>query len=817
MDAILRDLRHATRLLRRSPGFTLLAALTIALGIGPTTTIISVANGLLVRTPVGVREPGGLLSVHAREGFGRGFSTMAYPDFEALRDGSGGRYRLSALEIFMAGLAARGGEGPERVTGMLVSADYFGILGTRPAVGRLFVAGEDDTPGGDPVVVLSHRLWTRRFGGDPSVVGRSIALNGGSYTVVGVAQEGFQGHVSAADFALWVPVTMRKALTGVDLGRNTTGITAVGRVSPGASLEQARAAMTTVWQRLRAEHDDLRGDEGSGTARADGPGGMHVVVARYSVMIDQGRGPVTVFLALLLLVTGGVLLIASANVAGVFLARAAARSREIAIRLAMGAGRTQVVRLLVAESVLVFLLGGAAGAALAFWAARLLAAVRLPLPVQFAFDFTPDLPVLAVALVVTLAAGVFAGLTPAIRAGRQDVATVLKGSGVATGGARLRSAFVVAQVAGSVVLLVVGAVLLRALARADSVDLGFDPRNVHVLSLDLSMQRYTDERAAVFFRDLEERSAALPGVQAAALVTMPPMGFERAFTSFRTPENARYEQAGINAVSPRFFETMRIGLVAGRVFAPTDRSGTAPVVVVNREAARRFWPGRDAVGRPLEGRNRPYTIVGVVEDIASTSLGAPASPMVYFPFEQWGGKQSASLVVRAETGTAPVARAVRAVALALDGDLPAMLDAPYEQVIGVSLVPNRVAAAVSGAMGLLGLVLAAVGLFGLLSYVVSLRSREMGIRMALGASPEAVRRLVLRQGVRLVALGLLCGGPVALGAAFLMRGMLVGLSPADPLTFGAVVGLLIAVGVSASWLPARRATAGDPAVVLRSE
>jgi predicted permease len=436
---------------------------------------------------------------------------------------------------------------------------------------------------------------------------------------------------------------------------------------------------------------------------------------------------------------------------------------------------------------------------------------------QMAFDFTPDARVLAVALAVTLAAGVLAGLAPALRAGRQDVAEVLKGSGgIARRGARMRSAFVVAQVAGSVVLLIVGAVLLRALARADSVDFGFDPRNVHVLTVDLSLQRYADAQAAAFFQELEARSAALPGVSSAALTTVLPMGFEHAFTVVRVPGEAEYRQTGFGAVSHGYFETMRIGIVAGRSFGPGDRPGALPAVIVNQEAARRFWPGQDALGRQLEGRNRTYTVVGVVRNVSGSSLGVSASPMVYFSFLQSGGT-SATLVVRTAPGAARIDGPVRAVALALDPDLPVVTNAPYEQVIGVSLLPNRVAAAVAGAMGLLGLVVAAVGLFGLLSYVVSLRAREMGIRMALGASPRAIRLLVLRQGVRLIALGLLIGGPLALGAAFLMRGMLYGLSPADPLTFAVVTVLLFAVGASASFVPALRATAAEPASVLRAE
>jgi len=815
VEALLRDFRHAARLLRRSPGFTLLAALTMALGIGPTTTIFSVANGLLVRTPVGVREPGTLFSVYAREDGVIQYATISYPEFEALREGSNGLYRVAATQVMEVGLSARGGGEPEGVTGMLVSADYFGILGTRPAVGRLLLGTEDDVPSGSPAVVLSHRLWTRRFGADPSIVGRSITINRGSYTVVGVAEEGFQGHMSVADVGLWIPVTMHEALTGSELTRNTASLFGVGRLGSGVALGEARAAMDVVWGRLQREEPET-GGEAPGSSAAHGLGRTGVYVAPYSVLADEGRGPVTGYLAMLLMVSGLVLFIASMNVAGVFLARAAARAREIAVRLAVGAGRVHVVRQLLAESVLVFLLGGVAGTVLAFWATRALAAVQLPLPVHMTFDFAPDARVLAIAVLVTLATGVLFGLAPALQAGRQDVAAVLQRGGGSLRGARMRSAFVVAQVAGSVALLIAGGVFLRALARADSADFGFDPRNVHVMAADLTVQRHSDAEAETFWLELQRRAAALPGVATAGVGTSTPMGFRSSFVSFQVPGGELHRLIRFAAVSPGFFETLRIGLLEGRGFEPGDRQGALPVAVVNQAAARRFWPGRDALGQQLEAGDRALTVVGVVRDGEYSSPGTAVGPMVYLSFLQWRAK-AATLVVRTLPGAARVDRQVRALALALDPDLPLETNAPYEQVIGVSLLPGRVAAAVAGALGMLGLLLAAVGLFGVLSFVVSTRSREMGIRMALGASPRDVRALVLRQGVRLVAIGLMIGCPLALGGAFLVRGMLYGLSPADPLTYAAVAILLLAAGLLASYLPARRATAADPASVLRAE
>jgi predicted permease len=805
MDTLSQDLRYAVRLLRRSPGFTAVAALTIALGIGPTTTIFSIANSLLMRTPPGVREREGLVSVYVSYEEGSRYATFSYPAFEALRDGPSGLSDICALDVFSASLSARGGGEPEMVGGMMVSAGYFGILGTRPALGRFFLPEEDDVPDAEPVVVLSHRLWTRRFAGDSSIVGATVDLNRHSFTVVGVAEEGFQGHAATFDIGLWVPITMRGTISGLDLSGNTTGLTAVGRLAPGWSVAQANDAISVTLQELQSQDPGLY-------EKAE------IVVAPYSAMIDEARGPVTLFMALLLVVSGIVLLIASVNVASIFLARATARSREIAVRLAVGASRGRLVRQLVAESVLLFLLGGATGTAFAFWATDALAAVQLPLPFPMIFDFTPDLRVLGFALAAALATGVLFGLAPALQATRQDLATSLRGErgGMPTRATRMRNAFVIAQVAGSVVLLIAAGMFLRALARADSVDLGLDPRNVHVLTADLSLHRYSNEEERAFFQELEQRAAALPGVSSAGLTWVLPLGFLRIYQRFQLPGEDRLHVADVNTVSPGYFETLRIAIVAGRAFDAGDREGAPPVVIINQTAARQLWPGQSALGQQISDGGQTYTVVGIARDGKYGSLGEEPRAMIYRAFAQAPSGMT-SLVVRTLPGAPRIDRPVREIALALDPDLPVQTNAPYEQVIGVSLLPNRAAAATTGALGVVGLLLAAVGLFGVLSYAVSQRTREIGIRIALGADRLDVHKLVLRQGVRLTVIGLAIGGPLAFAAAQLIRGMLYGLSPADPLAFGAVAVLLVIVGLLAGYVPARRATATDPINVLRSE
>jgi predicted permease len=810
MASLSQDIRYALRLLRRSPGFTAIAALTIALGVGPTTTIFSVANSLLIRTPPGVRDPGTLVTIFASFEEGPRFATFSYYAFEEYRDGPNGLADIAALEVFSASLSAGGSGEPEMVTGMLASASYFDILGTRPALGRFFLPEEDDVLGANQVVVLGHRLWRQRLGADSSIVGKTVNINRHTFTVIGVAEEGFQGNVAALEFGLWVPITMRQSLTGLTLDRNTTGITAIARLERGRSTEQAMAAMSVTTERLAGEDPDLYE-------------GASIVVVPYSAMFEEARVAVTLFMALLLVVSGIVLLIASVNVASMFLARATVRTREMAVRLAIGAGRARLVRQLVVENVLLFVLGGGAGILIAYWATGALSAIRLPVPASIIVDFTPDLRVLGFALALALGTGILFGLAPALQLTRQDVTSALKGGrgDESRGGTRLRNAFVVAQVAGSVILLAGAGMFLRALGRADSVQLGFDPQNVHVMTVDLSVHRYSDIEIVAFYRELEERAAALPGVRSAGLTTVLPLGFISIYQTFEIPGREPVmgdglQTANVNTVSPAYFETLRIGMVAGRSFNGGDREGAPPVVVINQTAARQIWPGENALGKQISDGRLTYEVVGIAADGKYRSIGESQRAMVFKAFPQ-AHSSLATLVVRTPPGAPRIDRQVRELALALDPDLPVQTNAPYAQVIGVSLLPNRAAAGLTGALGIVALALAAAGLLGVLSYAVSRRTREIGIRIALGANAGDVYKLVMKEGARLTAIGLAIGLPLAFAAALLIRSMLYGLSPADPLTLGGTAALFIVVGLIASYLPATRATRTDPMNALRAE
>jgi predicted permease len=730
--------------------------------------------------------------------------------FSEYRDAESGLAQVAAIEGFPASLSTgRTGE-PEVAIGLATSASYFTVLGTLPAQGRFFLPDEDDAPNANPVVVLSYQLWEQRFGADPAIIGSTVNLNRTPFTVIGVAEQGFDGHVAAYDVGLWVPIGMRETVLGRDLSNSSTGIVAVGRRAPGWSVGQVAEAATVISPRIEATYPDIFEDHS-------------LRVAPYSVMIDEAKGPVTLFMALLLVVTGIVLLIASVNVGSVMLSRAVGRSREVAVRLAVGAGRWRLVRQLLTESVLLFSLGGAAGIVIAIWASHGLSAIQLPVPIPVAFDFSPDWRVLVFTIAIAFGSGTLFGLAPALQATKQDLVSSLKANpGDSVGGRnRLRNSFVIAQVSGSVVLLVAAGMFLRALDRGGQLDLGFDPNGVHVMAVDLALHRYTPEEGRVFYDQLLERAAALPDVESAGMAFMLPLGFGSASSMFTLPGREPVYGDGLrrsyySVVSGGYYETMRIPIMTGRAFSEADREGTPPVLIVNETAARQFWPGEVALGQPIEWGEVQYEVVGVAKDGKYASIGEEPQPMVYFAFDQRYG-DDASLVVRTPPGAARIDRAVREIALALDPDLPVRVSAPYTQIVGISLLPNRIAAWMALGFGSLGLLLASVGLFGVLAYSVSQRTREIGIRIALGADARDVQGLVIGRGVRLTAIGLGIGCVVAFVGAQGIRGLLFGLSLADPVAFGAIVLVFSFVGLLASYLPARRAVRTDPMTALRQE
>jgi predicted permease len=813
VDTFLQDFRYALRSFRSAPAVTLVAALTIAIGIGATTTIFSVANALLLRAPTGVRDAGSLVTVHSVSRDGSSFHAFSYLDYRDLQRAESGLEELAGFTVFPASLKT--GEDPELRMGMLVSGNYFRALGTRPALGRFFLPEEDAGLGGPRVMVLSHAVWQRRFAGDSGIVGRTVELNGQPFTVIGIAEPAFRGHMAAIDMSLWVPLVLDPVVSNRQIleSRRSSWLEMVGRLAPGATRERVARVLTSV------RPGEAPGPEGAGRPAV-------VDVRRYSAVPGQMLTPVVGFLGLLLVLAALVLLIASANVANVLLARASARGKEIAIRLAIGAGRGRLIRQLVTESVLLFLVGGVGGTLLAVWATRGLGALRPPVSLPIELDFHVDLRVLAVALAVTLVTGLIFGLAPALQSTKPNLTRALKDEpGTArVGRFRIRGAFVAAQVAGTTLLLVTAGLFTRALGRAGTIDLGFDPAPVQVLNLELQVHSYTSEQVRDFAERLLERAAAIPGVAAAAATDFLPLNMGNQETVVAVDGREQRPDVGMfqtdfATVTPEFFGALALPLARGRPFRATDREGSAPVAIINEALARRIWPGEDPVGKQLRVGGVDGTlseIVGVARNAKYRSIGDESVPMVYVAFAQQGGR-TFSLLVRSRPGAVSPAGALRDLVRELDPSLPIASNTPYLAIIGLSLLPNRIALGLALLFGGTGLILAAVGLYGVLSYTVSRRRREIGIRIALGAASRDVRNMVLGDGLRLVAIGLLLGFGVAGVLSRLLRSFLFGVSPLDPVTYAAITVLLGSVALAACLMPVRKALSTEPLEVLRHD
>jgi putative ABC transport system permease protein len=815
---LLQDLRVGVRRLLKSPGFTLVAVASLALGIGANTAIFSLVNTVLLR-PLPVARPERLLSVSV---VGKDDSMLAfsYPTYKDYRDRSGdvlaGLFaeRLAPMSLSRA-------SGNERVWGYLVTGNYFEVLGVSAARGRTFTSEEDRAALSAPVAVISHACWQRRFGGDPAVVGRDVLLNGHPFRVVGVMPEGFAGTEIIYTPEVWVPMTMQ---AWIEPGnewlerRSTQNIFAVGRLKDGVTAEQAQASLNLLAEQVGREYPDTNE-------------GQKIVLIPPGFILPQLRGAVVGFAAVLMGTVGLVLLIACTNLANLLLARASARRKEIALRVALGASRWRLVRQLLTESFLLALAGGAAGLLLAVWILGLVAAYRPPMDVPIWIEAAVDWRVLLFALGASLLTTLLFGLAPALQATRTDLVPALKDAAPQSGRARarLRSALVVAQVTLSLVLLVAAGLTLRALARLQTASPGFAVENGLVASFDLGLQGYDEARGREFQRRLVERVRQLPGVRAASLTDLFPLSLNYSSTDVYIEgrpgaRGANVPIAMVASVEHGYFDAMGIAVVAGRPFGERDSSEAPRVVVVNETFARRFFPGadpaREAVGKRMSfrGDEGPWNeIVGVAKDGKYWTIGEAPQMFVYAPLAQ-SYSPAVTLVVRAAGGDArALVPALNAEVRAIEPALPLYDVKTIEEHMGVSLFPARVAATLLGGFGLLALVLAAMGVYGVVSYAAAQRTREIGIRMALGAQRRDVLRLVAGRGMLLVALGVCLGLAGALALTRFMEGVLYGVSATDPLTFALVAALLLAVALVACLVPARRATKVDPMVALRYE
>ena len=822
MEQLVVDLRLAVRLLIKSPGFTLVAVLSLALGVGANTTIFSLLNAFLLQ-PLPGREPARLATVYTSDFSGPLYGASSYADYLDFRSASQAFDGLAAHGLQPL-LFSDGGES-QRVLAELVSGNLFEVLGLQAAYGRAILPAEEAT-GQHPVVVLSDAFWRGRFAADPALVGRSVALNGKAFTVVGVGPAGFTGLMRGLSAEVFVPLAMRPALSGQSLEeRGNRGLLLIGRLRPGKGVEQAQAELRIVGQRLKASYPDYWTDR-RGEARV-----VSVLPEAASRLLPQMRGPVSAFLGVLFAAVGLVLLLACSNVASLLLARASLRRRELAVRVALGAQRGRLVRQLLTESLLLACLAGSLGVALAALALKLVLAFQPPLPFTLALGLELDRRVLLFALALSLVTGVVFGLLPALRASSTSPIEALKGRGGEAPRRRLvplRDALVVAQVAGSLVLLIGAGLFLRSLSRAQAIDPGFDPERALVFSLDLEAQGYDDARGAAFYQTLQERLAGTAGVGAVSLASHLPLGLDSARRSFRavgyTPGPGEDMEVHSSFVGADYFETLRTALVRGRGFSKHDTPGAPPVAVVNEAFVRRFWPGRSGIGEHLVTpwltsagfRDVTLEVVGVARDGKYTSLGEPPTPFIFYPHRQLYRPQMA-VVVRTAGDPALLVPEVRRQVRALAPTLPVFDVKTLVAHLGTALYPARAAAALLGLTGALALFLAAIGLYGVLSYLVTLRTREIGVRMALGARREDVVRLVVGRGLRLAGVGLAIGLALAAGVTRFASFLLYGTSPHDPTTFAAVVTLLLGVAALAAWAPARRASRVEPVVALREE
>ena len=818
MRTMLQDLRFGVRRLLKSPGFTLVAVASLALGIGANTAIFSLVNTVLLR-PLPVERPGRLVSVSV---VGKDDSMLAfsYPTYKDYRD-RGGEVLAGLFAERLAPMSLSRGDSNERVWGYLVSGNYFEVLGVGAARGRTFTPEEDRAALSAPVAVLSHACWQRRFGADPSVVGRDVQLNGHPFRVVGVMPEGFSGTEIVYTPEVWVPMTMQEWIEPGNAWLERRGIQnifAVGRLKDGVTAEQARASLNLLAEQVGREYPETNE-------------GQRIVLVPPGFIVPQLRGAVVGFAAVLMGTVGLVLLIACTNLAGLLLARASARRKEIALCVALGASRWRLVRQLLAESLLLALAGGAAGLLLAMWILGLVAAYRPPLDVPVWIEAAVDWRVLLFALGASLLTTVLYGLAPALQATRTDLVPALKDVASQPGRSRsrLRSALVVAQVMLSLVLLVAAGLTARALARLQTTSPGFEVGRGLVASFDLGLQGYDEARGRDFQRRLVERVRALPGVRAASLTDLFPLSLNYSSNDVYIEgrpgaRGANVPLAMVASVEHGYFDAMGIPVVAGRPFGLRDDEHSPGVVVVNETFARRFFPGadpaREAVGKRMsfKGDGGPWNeIVGVAKDGKYWTIGEAPQLFVYTPSGQ-RYVSTATLVVRAAGGDPrALIPALNAEVRAMDPALPLFDVKTVEEHMGVSLFPARVAAALLGAFGLLALLLAGMGVYGVVSYAAAQRTREIGIRMALGARRGDVLRLVAGRGMLLVGAGVCLGLAGALALTRFMEGLLYGVSATDPVTFALVVAVLLAVALLACLVPARRATKVDPMIALRYE
>ncbi|ACB75166.1 ABC transporter permease [Opitutus terrae] len=806
------DLRFALRQLAKAPGFTAIAVLSLALGIGATTTVFCWIQGILLNPLPGVHrqeEIVVLTTSHADQMW----DTCSLPDIKDYREQRDVFAGIIASQVTPACLTI--GEQSTWLYGQIATANFFDLLGVQPLLGRLFLPDEDQKPGGNPVLVLGERFWRRQFNGDPSVIGKAVQLNRHAFTVIGVAPASFRGTMSGLICDFWAPLSMHHAVANMGSleQRDDHWLHTQARLQPGVSREQAQAVVDAVAARLEKSYPNTNQQIR-----------LHVLDFLHAPYgVQPIMGPV---LAILLAVSLGVVLIVAANLASLLLARAAGRQKEIAIRLAVGASRVRLVRQLLTESLLLAGLGGGLGIVIAFWAVDLLKRWQPPTPLPIGIGTEINTTTLAFTVCGSIVTGVLFGLIPALRASRPDLNSTLKDGGrTSSSGSshqRLRSLLVLGEVALSLVLLVGAGLCIKSAQRAYHAELGFKPDRVLLAGLRIGMNGYNEATGKVFYARLQERLARLPGVESVALSSWFPLGFEggpQHGVTVQGHEQKPGEDSSLpySIVSPGYFATLGIPLVDGRDFTDHDDDSALKVAIINETMAKRYWPGQNAIGHKFKAAWRELTVVGVAKDGKYRSLNEPPRGFFYTPFRQGVWDLNLGLCLRTRGDPSLFGATLQRELRQLDPNVAVWATITMDDYIKAAFMAPVLASRLLTWLGIVALVLAAMGVYGVVAYVVSQRTQEFGVRMALGASTGDVLRLVIGQGMRVAVLGIGVGLLGAFAVTRLLAGFLYGVSPFDALTFGAVTLGLALVSLLACWLPARRATKVDPVDALRAE
>lgn len=805
MEALLQDLRYGIRMLWHSPGFTLVALLTLTLGIGANSAIFSVVNSVLLR-PLDYEESDRLMILSERSQILEGMS-ISYPNFTDWREQNQVFEQIAVFRRQSYNLTGIGD--PEFLLGGMVSAELFPALRVEPALGRTFTS-EEDRPGGNQVAVLTHGLWQRRFGSDPDILGQTLTLNSKPYTVIGVMPAGF---VYPSRVELWVPVGQESGQESWRERGNHPGLYGVARLKPGITLDQARADMDAIAVSLEQQYPQSN----SGNRVSITP------------MLEQAVRNIRPALLVIMGAVAFVLLIACANVANLLLARAAARQKEIAIRSALGAGRVRIIRQLLTESALLSIAGGGLGLLLAVWGVKLIVGIN-PDGIPRAREISLDSRVVLFTFAVALLTGIIFGLVPAWQASKPDMNETLKDAGRgSTGGVhrqRFRNVLVVAEVALALVLLIGGGLMIRSFYTLQQVHPGFEANNLLTFQFTLPRDKYSEQQQrANFFRQVTDRIGEMPGVESVGLATGLPLGNNGNQTSFTVegqavPEPGQRPLAEMAYISPEYFKTMQMTLLKGRTFNDQDKADSPRVFVIDETFASRHWPDEDPIGKQVRfggPNNPPSTVVGIVKRVKMEGLDTDSNRVqAYFPYMQ-SAWTSMSVVVRTTGDPASMTSSLRQQVLSIDKDQPIYNIRTMESIREQVVAPQRLNVLLLGIFAGVALILAAVGIYGVMSYSITQRTHEMGIRLALGARPVDVLKLVVGQGMKVAGIGVVIGLGGAFALTRLMSSLLFGVSATDPVTFAVIALILAFIALLANYIPARRATRVNPIIALRYE